>query len=105
MTLVENDYIMDIYTRMKQRYGADTIILFHVGDFYETYIEDSRIVAQVLGIPRKMLEVHLEYVVYVTRFRAVNLERHRNRLNDAGYSTCTSEVRGPDGMHILKMIE
>lgn len=105
MTLVENDYIMDIYTRMKQRCGAGTIILFHVGDFYETYIEDSRIVAQVLGIPRKILEVHPEYVVYVAKFRAVNLERHRNRLHDAGYSTCTSEVRGPDGTHILKIIE
>lgn len=105
MDLVENDYIMNIYTHMKQRYGADTIILFHVGDFFETYIEDSRIVAQVLGIPRKILEVHPEYVIYVVRFRAANLERHRNRLHDAGYKTCTSEVRGPDGTHILKIIE
>lgn len=105
MDLIEDDYIMDVYTCMKQRYGADTIILFHVGDFFEAYIEDSRIVAQVLGIPRKVLEVHPEYVIYVTRFRAVNLERHRNQLHDAGYETCTSEVRGPDGTHILKIIE
>lgn len=105
MTLVENDYIMDIYTHMKQRYGADTIILFHVGDFFEAYIEDSCIVAQVLGIPRKIFEVHPEYVIYVTRFRAVNLEQYRNRLHDAGYETCTSEVRGLDGTHILKIIE
>lgn len=105
MDLVENDFIMDIYTRMKQRHGADTIILFHVGDFFEAYIEDSRIVAQILGIPRKMLEVHFEYVIYVARFRSVNLDRHRNKLHDAGYTTCVSEVRGLDGTHILKIIE
>lgn len=95
---------MGVYTSMKQRYGADTIILFHVGDFFEAYIEDSRIVARVLGIPRKILEVHPEYVIYVARFRAVNIERHRNRLHDAGYKTCTSEVRDLNGTHILKII-
>lgn len=105
MELINNDYIMDIYTRMKQRHGAETVILFHVGDFFEAYIEDSRIVASVLGLPRIMLEVHPEYVVYVTRFRAINLQRSLNMLNDAGYATCVSEVRDSSGTHILRIVE
>lgn len=105
MNLVENDYIMDTYISMKQRHGSDTIILFHVGDFYEAYIEDSRIVAEVLSLPRKVLEVHPEYVVYVTRFRAENLKLHMDKLYDAGYSVCVSDMRGPDGTHILNITE
>lgn len=105
MNLVENDYIMDTYISMKLRHGSGTIILFHVGGFYEAYIEDSRIVAEVLSLPRKVLEIHSEYIVYVTRFRADNLKRHLNKLYDAGYSVCVSGMRGPDGTHVLKIIE
>lgn len=105
MNLVENDYIMDTYISMKLRHGSDTVILFHVGDFYEAYIEDSRIVAEVLFLPRKVLEIHSKYVVYVTRFRADNLKQHLNKLYDAGYGVCVSEVRDPDGTHTLKIIE
>lgn len=105
MNLVKNDYIMDTYTSMKLRHGSDTIILFHIGGFYEAYIEDSRIVAGVLSLPRKILEVHSEYVVYVTRFRADNLKQHLDKLFDAGYGVCVSEMRGPDGTHILKIAE
>ena len=105
MNLVENDYIMDTYISMKLRHGSDTVILFHVGDFYEAYIEDARIVADVLSLPRRVLEVHLEYVVYVTRLRADNLTRHLDKLYDAGYSVCVSDMRGPDGTHILNITE
>lgn len=105
MNLVENDYIMDTYISMKLRHGSDTVILFHVGDFYEAYIEDARIVADVLSLPRRVLEVHLEYVVYVARFRADNLTRHLDKFYDAGYSVCVSDMRGPDGTHILNITE
>ncbi|WP_272223765.1 hypothetical protein [Bacteroides uniformis] len=96
---------MDTYISMKLRHGSDIIILFHVGDFYEAYIEDSRIVAEILSLPRKVLEIHSEYIVYVTRLRADNLKQHLNKLYDAGYSVCVSGVRGPGGTHILKIVE
>ena len=37
------------YYDLKEQY-ADAILLFRVGDFYETFAEDAVIAAQVLGI-------------------------------------------------------
>ena len=37
------------YAQMKANY-PDTILLFRLGDFYETFEEDAKIAAKVLGI-------------------------------------------------------
>lgn len=105
MNLVEDDYIMNIYTQMKQRHGIDTIILFHVGDYYEAYIEDSQTLSEVLHLPRKLKEVHSEYVVYVTWFLATRLSIHLSTLHRLGYAVCVSEMCAPDGTHILKITD
>lgn len=41
--------IMKQYKEMKKKH-ADAIVLFRVGDFYETFAEDAVIAAEVLGI-------------------------------------------------------
>ena len=39
------------YHHFKQQY-TDAILLFRMGDFYETFYEDARLCSQVLGIAR-----------------------------------------------------
>lgn len=92
--IVNDDYIMDIYTTMKQKYGHEIIILFHVGSFFESYMTDSVIVADVLKRPRVLLGKHMEYVIYAVRFPVVELEDNVKLLYKAGY-----------GVVILDMIE
>lgn len=104
MEIINNDYLMDIYVTMKLRHGIDTIILFHVGDYYEAYIADSQTLSEVLHLPRKVIEVHSEYVVYVTRFLASRLSIHLSTLYGQGYAVCVSEMRALDGTHALKII-
>ncbi|HLB00787.1 MAG TPA: DNA mismatch repair protein MutS, partial [Bacteroidota bacterium] len=41
--------LMKQYTRMKSQYPG-TVLLFRLGDFYETFEEDARIASKVLGI-------------------------------------------------------
>ena len=40
---------MQQFMRIKQKY-PDTILLFRMGDFYETFFEDAKTAARVLGI-------------------------------------------------------
>lgn len=35
--IINDDYIMDQYTTMKRKYGNETILLFHIGSFFESY--------------------------------------------------------------------
>ncbi|MBP7435587.1 MAG: hypothetical protein KA799_05510, partial [Bacteroidales bacterium] len=41
--------LMKQYWEIKNKY-PDTIILFRVGDFYETFGDDAHIASEVLGI-------------------------------------------------------
>lgn len=102
---VSADYIHHIVGVMKARFGKDAIVLFHVADKYECFLEDSTLVSQVLGIPQEPCLTENGTTVYVTRFPAIELVEHRRRLTAAGYATCTNETRGNDGKHILKIYE
>ncbi len=41
--------LMQQYQKIKQRY-PDTILLFRMGDFFETFNDDATITSKVLGI-------------------------------------------------------
>ena len=41
--------LMQQYRQVKAKY-PDTILLFRMGDFFETFEEDAKITARVLGI-------------------------------------------------------
>ena len=99
--IIDDDYIMDIYNYMKQKHGNDRIILFHVGKYFESYINDSIIVAKVLKRPRILLEKHMEYVVYVTRIPETELDYSVKQLLEAGYGTVISDMIGENGTHKL----
>ncbi|RHH14480.1 hypothetical protein DW228_06685 [Bacteroides fragilis] len=92
--IIDNDYIINIYNYMKQKHGNDLLILFHVGKFYESYIADSIIVANILKRPRILLEKHMEYVIHVTQFPERELDNNVKQLLEAGYGTVISDMIG-----------
>lgn len=99
--IINDDYIMDQYTAMKRKYGNEIILLFHVGSFFETYMADSVIVANILRRPRVLLEKHLEYVVYAVRFPESELEENVKQLFSAGYGTAIFDMmKGDDELNL-----
>ena len=42
--------MMQQYRRLRGSIPADTLLLFRLGDFYETFEEDARLTSKVLGI-------------------------------------------------------
>ena len=101
--IVNNAHIMDKYTQMKRKHGNDMIILFRVGEYFETYFEDSRIVSVIFGLDRILLEKHFYYVIYATRIPDKELEYFRNTLYFRGYGTIISDrIRG-NGVHKMHL--
>lgn len=102
---VNAGYIHHIVGVMKKRFGEEAVILFHVTDSYECFLDDSRLVSEALGIPQEPYLTESGTTIYVTRFPAKELVEYRRRLTALGYTTCTNETRGNDGKHILKIYE
>lgn len=104
---VNADYIHHIVRVMKKRFGEEAIILFHVGDSYECFLEDSHLVSEALSIPQEPYQNLTENgtPIHVTRFPAEELVEYRRRLTIEGYVTCTNEIRDNSGKHILKIYE
>lgn len=102
---VTADYVHHIVSVMKERFGKGTIVLFHVADKYECFLEDSVLVSKVLGIPQEPYPSEDGTSLQVTRFPDNELVNYRRLLTNEGYATCTNETRNRDGMHILKIYE
>lgn len=90
------------YKQMKEQYGTNVLILFHVDDSYEAYYDDARIIARTTGV--RSFNITAGEIPAV-RIPEVEMETCRNRLLDAGYAVCVSDVRGASGRHILKVNE
>lgn len=103
--LINTDYIRHIVGVMKERFGKDTIVLFHVAGNYECFLVDSALVSKALEISQELYLEENGAPIHVTRFPAGELESYRKRLTAQGYATCTSETCGEDGTHILKIYE
>lgn len=102
---VSAGYIHHIVSVMKERFGKGAIVLFHVAGNYECFLEDSALVSKALEIPQELYLEENGADIHVTRFPAEELESCRKRLTALGYATCTSETRGSNGTHILKIYE
>ena len=85
---------------MKYRHGSEAVVLFHEGDFYEMYIEDAQTDARIAADP---LLTMTTAGIPAARIPEASMEECRNRLLDAGYKVCVSEVRGASGRHVLKV--
>lgn len=96
-TLIERSYM-----QAKERHGTDTLILFHVGESYEAYYDDAKTIARTTGVPSFNITI---MEIPAVRIHETNMETCRNRLLDAGYAVCISDVRGASGRHIVKVDE
>ena len=102
---VSAGYIHHILGVMKERFGKDAIVLFHVSGNYECFLEDSALVSQALEIPQELYLEEDGAVIHVTRFPPGGLANYRKSPTAQGHATCTNETRGSDGTHILKIYE
>lgn len=95
---MKNEVIAEHYSRMKVRRGDDTLILFHVGNYFEAYFDDAIKIAPYLGVSPV---TNRRGTVPTTFFAEDKIEEINNKLLDAGFGTCISEVRGKDGNFVL----
>lgn len=80
---------------MKERWGKDTIILFHNDDNFEAYEKDTQIIARELE-----LEVSVREDMMTAIFPQEKQEEYSNLLLDKGYAVCISEMRDISGNYI-----
>lgn len=102
---VSAGYIHHIVGVMKERFGKDAVVLFHVAGNYECFLEDSALISKALEIPRELYLEENGAAIHVTRFPAGKLDHYRKILTALGYATCTNETRDEAGNHILKIYE
>lgn len=88
------------YNNEKKKHGILTIILFHIGDHYEAYYSDANILAKVFNLQIFTVSEKIPSI----RFPESKIEEYMNKLVDANYSVCLSEVRGASGHYILKSL-
>ena len=94
--------IEQCYKRMKERHGTDTLVFFHVDESYEAYYDDARTLARTTGVPSFNITAAR---IPAVRIPEADMEACRNRLLDAGYTVCVSDVRGASGRHMMRMDE
>lgn len=81
---------MKQYAQMKAKY-PDTILLFRLGDFYETFEEDAKITAKVLGITLTRRGSGTASETPLAGFPHHSLESHMPKLLKAGYRVAVCE--------------
>src|SRR5437764_7112492 len=78
------------YQEIKQRY-RDAILLFRIGDFYETFDDDARLMARELGIVLTSKPMGKNIRVPLAGVPHHSLERHLKRLIARGHRVAICE--------------
>lgn len=87
--------IKEVLAAMKIKRGKETLILFHNGALIEAYEQDAVPVAETLRLTPFERDG-----ITVVNFPENELENNLNRLLDAGYATCFSEMQDKNGNYI-----
>src|SRR5437867_1164627 len=82
--------LMKQYARMKAKY-PETILLFRLGDFYETFEEDAKITAKILGITLTKRGNGSAGDIPLAGFPHHALETYMPKLLKAGYRVAVCE--------------
>ena len=69
---------------------------------YEAYYDDARTLTRTTGVPSFNITAAR---IPAVRIPEADMEACRNRLLDAGYTVCVSDVRGASGRHMMRMDE
>lgn len=95
------------YQEIKQRY-RDAILLFRIGDFYETFDDDARLVSRELGIVLTSKPMGKNVRVPLAGVPHHSLERHLKRLIARGHRVAICEqltdapVKGEKGGNLIE---
>ncbi len=95
------------YQEIKQRY-KDAILLFRIGDFYETFEDDARLVSRELGIVLTSKPMGKNVRVPLAGVPHHSLERHLRRLIARGHRVAICEqltdapVKGEKGGNLIE---
>lgn len=95
------------YQEIKQRY-RDAILLFRIGDFYETFDDDARLVSRELGIVLTSKPMGKNVRVPLAGVPHHSLERHLRRLIARGHKVAICEqltdapVKGEKGGNLIE---
>jgi DNA mismatch repair protein MutS len=95
------------YQEIKQRY-RDAILLFRIGDFYETFDDDARLVSRELGIVLTSKPMGKDVRVPLAGVPHHSLERHLRRLIARGHRVAICEqlsdapVKGEKGGNLIE---
>lgn len=95
------------YQEIKQRY-RDAILLFRIGDFYETFDDDARLVSRELGIVLTSKPMGKDVRVPLAGVPHHSLERHLRRLIARGHRVAICEqlsdapIKGEKGGNLIE---
>lgn len=95
------------YQEIKQRY-RDAILLFRIGDFYETFDDDARLMSRELGIVLTSKPMGKDVRVPLAGVPHHSLERHLRRLIARGHRVAICEqlsdapVKGEKGGNLIE---
>lgn len=79
------------YNRLKAKY-PNTIVFYQVGDFYETFADDAKIVAKHLDLVMTSRHINDAERVAMCGFPVRNLDKNMERLNAFGFSVVVSNL-------------
>ncbi|MFC1925116.1 DNA mismatch repair protein MutS [Chloroflexota bacterium] len=89
------------YLKIKQRY-PETILLFRLGDFYETFDEDARILSRELEIVLTSREMGRGHRVPMAGVPYHALDNYLARLVNKGYKVAICEQLSPPGKGLVE---
>ena len=89
-TVVADTPVMKQFLDIKSKYD-DTIILFRMGDFYETFLDDAVVTSQVLGIVLTKRANGKAADVNLAGFPYHSLDNYLPKLVKAGYRVAICE--------------
>jgi DNA mismatch repair protein MutS len=107
MTVTATTPLYKQYQEIKQRY-SDAILLFRIGDFYETFDDDARLVSRELGIVLTSKPMGKNVRVPLAGVPHHSLERHLRRLIARGHKVAICEqltdapVKGEKGGNLIE---
>ena len=89
------------YLNVKNRY-RDCIVLFRLGDFYETFDEDAKIVSRELGIALTSREMGKGNRVPLAGIPYHAIDNYLSRLIDGGHKIAICEQLTPPGQGLVE---
>jgi len=84
--------LMKQYLEIKADTGADTLLAYRMGDFYELFFADAKTAAQVLNIVLTSSGKHEGKPLPMAGFPVHSAERYIEQLVSAGHSVAICEV-------------